>query len=73
MKGTWLWVFTAVISLSLIHILFQRRNMIAHQSDRRHADAQKEPISRETVEEFIADVEKIVAAVVKEAERKQEA
>lgn len=47
--------------------------MIAHQSDRRHADAQKEPISRETVEEFIADVEKIVAAVVKEAERKQEA
>ena len=31
-------------------------------SDRRHADAQKEPISRETVEDFIADVEKIVAA-----------
>lgn len=56
-----------------LNSLFQRRNMIAHQSDRRHADAQKEPISRETVEEFIADVEKIVAAVVKEAERKQEA
>ena len=56
-----------------LNSLFQRRNMIAHQSDRRHADAQKEPISRETVEDFIADVEKIVAAVVKEAERKQEA
>lgn len=56
-----------------LNSLFQRRNMIAHQSDRRHADAQKEPISREAVEEFIADVEKIVAAVVKEAERKQEA
>lgn len=45
-----------------LNSLFQRRNMIAHQSDRRHAGCAKRTHFREVVEDFIADVEKIVAA-----------
>lgn len=45
-----------------VNSLFQRRNMIAHQSDRLHADAQKEPISRETVRSLLQMWRRIVAA-----------
>ena len=43
--------------------LFSRRNLIAHQTDRSHADAQITSIEREIVETFIADIKKIVAGI----------
>lgn len=43
--------------------LFSRRNVIAHQSDRAHANAQKENITKEVVQEFISDINKIVKAI----------
>jgi hypothetical protein len=43
--------------------LFSRRNVIAHQSDRAHANAQKESITKEVVQEFISDINKIVKAI----------
>lgn len=50
--------------------LFKRRNLIAHQSDRLHQNAEKQNIHKETVESFISDVEKIVLAIHNEAMRK---
>lgn len=46
--------------------LYNRRNIIAHQFDRNHINAEKKDISRETVESFIEDIEKIVEAVCEE-------
>lgn len=43
--------------------LFGRRNFIAHQTDRNHADAQIKNITKEIVQDFISDVEKIVGAI----------
>ncbi len=37
-------------------------NIIAHQTDRMHYDAQMKPVTKETVEFFLYDVEKIVHA-----------
>ena len=43
--------------------LFGRRNIIAHQTDRAHADARIKMITKEIVQDFINDVEKIVGAI----------
>lgn len=43
--------------------LYYRRNLIAHQSDRAHEDAQLKEISKELVEKFISDMDKIVNAI----------
>ena len=45
--------------------LFIRRNCIAHQSDRSHADAVRKNISKEDTLNFIADIEKIVHGIDK--------
>lgn len=47
--------------------LFDIRNIIAHQSDRRHADAQLENITAEMVESSIDIIEKIVLAIHEQA------
>ncbi len=43
--------------------LFHRRNIIAHQADRKHANAEMYDIERETVEGYISDVNKIIDAI----------
>lgn len=43
--------------------LFSRRNIIAHQTDREHTNAQTRIITKEIVEHFIEDVEKVVKAI----------
>ena len=43
--------------------LFSRRNIIAHQSDRAHTDAQVNMITKEIVQNFICDIEKIVRSI----------
>lgn len=43
--------------------LYTRRNQIAHQADRKHADAVKEPIDKKFVEETIKTVTAFVEAV----------
>lgn len=43
--------------------LFDRRNIIAHQADRAHTDAQINDITDEIVREFMEDVEKIVDSI----------
>lgn len=50
--------------------LFSRRNIIAHQSDRAHTDAQVNIITKEIVQNFICDIEKIVRAIDAEARNK---
>lgn len=50
--------------------LFARRNLIAHQSDRKHEDASINTISREVVESFLEDTQLIVESVVKEVNDK---
>lgn len=49
--------------------LFYRRNVIAHQTDRTHTDAEIKEISKETVVEYINDVKKIVSAIDAEARK----
>ena len=50
--------------------LFGRRNIIAHQSDRAHTDAQVNVITKEIVQNFIFDIEKIVSSIDAEARNK---
>ena len=50
--------------------LFSRRNIIAHQSDRAHTNAQTTVIAKEIVENFIDDIEKIVNAIYEEVMEK---
>ena len=50
--------------------LFGRRNIIAHQTDRAHADAQVNTITKEIVQKFICDIEKIVSSIDAEARNK---
>ncbi len=50
--------------------LFGRRNIIAHQTDRAHADAQVNTITKEIVQKFICDIEKIVGSIDAEARNK---
>lgn len=51
--------------------LYHRRNVIAHQSGRRHADAQREEITKDMVEQYINDVEKIVGKIQGLARQKE--
>lgn len=46
--------------------LYYRRNRIAHQTDRKHTNAQTEDITKAQVEEFISDIKRIVKAIDKE-------
>ncbi|MCI8484818.1 MAG: hypothetical protein HFH41_10845 [Lachnospiraceae bacterium] len=50
--------------------LFTRRNIIAHQTDRAHTDARVKDITKEIVQSFIDDVEKIVNAIDTEVRNK---
>lgn len=50
--------------------LFNRRNIIAHQSDRSHEDAQTKVITKNIVEDFIRDIEKVVIAISDESKNK---
>ena len=50
--------------------LFGRRNIIAHQSDRAHTDAQVHGITKEIVQNCIEDIEKIVSSIDAEARNK---
>ena len=50
--------------------LFRRRNIIAHQTDRAHTDAQIISISKEIVKDFIVDIEKIVYSIDAEIRNK---
>lgn len=50
--------------------LFGRRNIIAHQTDRAHTDAQFNDITKEIVQNFIFDVEKIVRSIDAEVGKK---
>ncbi len=50
--------------------LYSRRNIIAHQTDREHTDAQVKSITKEIVQNFIDDIEKIVNAIDEEARKK---
>lgn len=43
--------------------LYARRNLIAHQSDRKAHNAEREPISKEIVESFTDDIQKVVEAI----------
>ena len=43
--------------------LFKRRNQIAHQADRKHEDAEKEPINKKTVEDAMIIVKSFVDAI----------
>lgn len=50
--------------------LSKRRNIIAHQTDRAHTDAQILSISKEIVQDFIADIEMIVDGIDVKAREK---
>lgn len=50
--------------------LYSRRNQIAHQSDRSERNAEREDITREQVDNFIKDVDKIVTSLIKEIKEK---
>ena len=50
--------------------LFYRRNIIAHQTDRLHCNAEIKDISKGVVEDFIIDVEKIVDAINNQIRKK---
>lgn len=50
--------------------LYHRRNIIAHQSGRRHSDAQREEITKDMVERDINDIEKIVGKIQDLAKQK---
>lgn len=52
--------------------LFGRRNIIAHQTDREHTNAQIKNITKEIVQDFIVDVEKIVHSINEAAKNKQQ-
>ncbi|MCM1106988.1 MAG: HEPN domain-containing protein [Blautia sp.] len=54
----------------VVDSLYYRRNAIAHQSDREHATAEKNTITKETIEEFIMNITKIVEAIHREMEAK---
>jgi len=50
--------------------LFSRRNIIAHQSDRAHADAQVKNITKEIVQDFMDDIQRIVNSINEEVMNK---
>ena len=50
--------------------LFGRRNLIAHQTDREHTDAQVRNINKEIVHNFVDDLVKIVSSIHDEVKNK---
>ena len=50
--------------------LYRRRNAIAHQMDRRHADAKSSGISEQLVLDYIAEIRKITDSMLDEARAK---
>lgn len=50
--------------------LYWRRNRIAHQSDRSERNAEKKDITKQQVEEFIENIDKIVLAITEEVKKK---
>lgn len=54
----------------VIRNLFQRRNEIAHQNDRSHANAEQTDITKEFVEDYIGKIESIVNSIHEIAEEK---
>lgn len=50
--------------------LFHRRNIIAHQTDRGHTDAQINRITKEMIQDFIVDIQKIVDSIDLEVRNK---
>jgi len=50
--------------------LYHKRNVIAHQSGRRHFDAQREEVTKDMVEKYIAEIEKIVRKIQEIARQK---
>lgn len=55
---------------TIVRELFERRNEIAHQNDRRHADAEQNDITKEFVVNYIGKVESIVDAIYNIADEK---
>ncbi len=53
--------------MSVVGELFRRRNEIAHQSDRSHASAELNDITKEYTEDYISKIEAIVNAIDTEA------
>ena len=53
-----------------LETLYRKRNIIAHQSGRRHSDAQREEVTKEMVKKYIKDIEKIVKKIQEMAKRK---
>ena len=53
-----------------LNSLFLKRNVIAHQSDRRHTDAEIMEITEVTVREYVNDITKIVENIVKQIDEK---
>lgn len=53
-----------------LETLYYKRNIIAHQSGRRHSDAQREDVTKEMVEKHIEDIEKIVKKIQELAKQK---
>ena len=51
--------------------LFARRNIIAHQSNRRHEDAVEYAINDTIVRDFVTDISKIVAAICDKCKKKK--
>lgn len=52
---------------SIIKELFERRNQIAHQSDRKHTNAERNDISKEYVQNCILNVKQLVETIHKYA------
>lgn len=50
--------------------LYNKRNVIAHQSGRRHSDAKREAVTKNIVEEYIEAIEKIVRKIHELAKQK---
>ena len=55
---------------SCLEELYQKRNVIAHQSGRRHSDAQRVEVSKDMVEKFMDEIEQIVGKIHELAEQK---
>ena len=53
-----------------LETLYQKRNIIAHQSGRRHSDAQREEITKEMTQKYIEYIEKIVKKIQELARQK---
>ncbi|MDE7417433.1 MAG: hypothetical protein K2N44_14230 [Lachnospiraceae bacterium] len=51
--------------------LFNRRNIIAHQTDRKHTNAQIMSIEEGIVQDYIGDIEKIVKSIDTEVRKKE--